>query len=276
MLDQVLRRTLRPASAVRRLLMTLNFEAFIDDSRTKPSGEFVLGGHIAPAENWALFSKEWEDLLPLGTRAKNGNFHFHMVEMASQSARMERVPRFYQVIEKYVTLSISCRLNSDDFVRAQERMKIVAARMNWHINCGRWNNPYYFLVRALIDKFHKVRHEKIDRIILVDEKVDFIFDKQSEEAFIREAWSLWVEYRDEAIRNRYGVAPRFEDDQEFLPLQAADLWAWWVRHWYEEDAVDLPDKMRLYDFGKWKGTLRPMTYFSINEDQISADCFSVP
>jgi hypothetical protein len=97
--------------------MVLNFQAFIDDSRTKPSGEFVLGGHIAPAEKWARFSGAWEDLLSLGTRAQNGKYHFKLVKMNTPE-RMARVPMFYSVIEEYVTLSVSCRLNTEDFERA--------------------------------------------------------------------------------------------------------------------------------------------------------------
>ena len=248
--------------------MALNYQAFIDDSRTKPSGEFVLGGHVAPAEKWVAFSGEWEGLLPLGTRAKNGKFHFKMAEMAESPERMARVPRFYELIEKYVTLSVSCRMNTDDFERAKERMKVVAERMRWKINFHRWNNPYFFLFRALVDNFHKVRHDKINKVIATEEKIEFIFDTQSESRFIIEGWNSWIGARDESVRDRYGSAPRFEDDQEYLPLQAADLWAWWVRYWYEEDCIDLPDRMRNYDFGGWKGKLRPLTYFSISEEQI--------
>lgn len=59
--------------------MALSFQAFIDDSTT-PGGEFVLAGHIAPAEAWAKFAKEWEELLPFGTLAENGKYHFKMSE----------------------------------------------------------------------------------------------------------------------------------------------------------------------------------------------------
>jgi len=42
----------------------------------------VLAGHIATAEAWGHFAKESAELLPLGTKAKNGNYHFKMSEMA--------------------------------------------------------------------------------------------------------------------------------------------------------------------------------------------------
>jgi hypothetical protein len=73
---------------------------------------------------------------------------------------------------------------------------------------------------------------------------------------------------DEGVRHPYGDVPRFGNDQEYLALQAADLWAWWVREWYEEDAIDTPDKMRKLDFGTWQGKKRPVLIFSINEDHM--------
>lgn len=41
------------------------------------------------------------------------------------------------------------------------------------------------------------------------------------------------------IAKRFGSTPRFEDDKEFLPLQAADFLAWWVRKWHDEGRDDL-------------------------------------
>src|ERR1700682_5108739 len=79
---------LAPGAAVRRLLMPLNFQGFLDDSTS--TEEFILAGHIAPAEAWAAFAKEWELLLPLGTRAKNGKQHFKMSDM-SYFGKMEYV-----------------------------------------------------------------------------------------------------------------------------------------------------------------------------------------
>jgi Protein of unknown function (DUF3800) len=248
--------------------MALNFQAFIDDSRQKVGGsEFVLAGHIATADKWVEFTKEWEPLLPLGTKAKNGKYHFKMTEMAF-ARRIEHVEKFYRVIEKHVALSISCRMNEEEFVRAQVRAKNILSQHNVFPDFGNWANPYYFLFRALIDNFHKDRHGKISKIIPIEERIDFIFDDQDEKKFIRDAWDGWVAYRDDEVRSRYGGVPQFENDQEYLALQGADLWAWWVRRWYEEDAIDLPDKMREFDFGSWRGKKRPLTYFSINEDQI--------
>ena len=82
-------------------------QAFIDES-VSTKGMFVLAGHIATAEAWACFAKDWEELLPYAVRDKNGEFNFKMRDMALSPDRMSRVPAFYKVIEKYALLSVSC------------------------------------------------------------------------------------------------------------------------------------------------------------------------
>lgn len=247
--------------------MALNFQAFIDESVSPNDGDFILGGCIAPAEKWAEFSREWEALLPYGTRAKNGNFHFKMSEMASNAQRMARVPLFSDVIDKYIHDFISCRMNLADFAQAQERFESFARVMNWSVDFGPFLNPYYFTFWILLKAFHKDR-EKFASHIPVDEKVDFYFDNRSEKKPLLEAWDGFLPKLDDVMRARYGATPRFEDDQEFLALQAADFWAWWVREWYEEDAAELPDKMLKFDFGTWIGKDRRFITIYLTEDFI--------
>ena len=69
----------------------------------------------------------------------------------------------------------------------------------------------------------------IDSVIPLNAPVDFIFDNMSKKRRVLDNWDSWIESMTPEIRKRYGAAPRFEDDTEFLPLQAADFWAWWVR-----------------------------------------------
>lgn len=248
-------------------------QAFVDESFSDE--EFVLGGHIATAESWAVLSKEWEQLLPaFGTLNSEGKYHFKMSEMAQSPERMERVQAFYKLIEDNVLTSISARLNLTDFKRAQERATAFASRMNWNVGFGLWTNPYYVAFRILLDGFHAERHNFTS--IPADEKVDFIFDDRVEKTPILQVWNEYLENRDDDIRDRYGATPRFENDQEFLPLQAADLWAWWVREWYEEDASFIPDKMRDLNFGKWRGKKRLKIALSATEDQLLEALKAVP
>src|SRR5208282_4352305 len=78
-----------------------------------PNGVYVLAGHIATAEDWAKFSREWEAMLPYGIRAKNGGFHFKMSEMTSSPERMERVGAFYRIIDSHDLIPLSCKISID-------------------------------------------------------------------------------------------------------------------------------------------------------------------
>jgi hypothetical protein len=259
---------MRPGLAVRQWFMALQFQAFIDESESGPGGEFILAGHIAPAEQWALLSKEWEQMLPFGTLADDGSYHFKMSEMGASPERMSRVPAFYRLIEKYVTVSISCRVNLADFANAKNRLKEATERQNIFVDFGDWLNPYFYSFRMLMDRFHAGREQLSDPIPLT-ENVDFYFDERLvEKKIIHAAWDGIMDSMPSDARKYYGSDPRFEDDRKFLPLQAADLWAWWVREWYEEDATELPDKMRDFDFGTWRGRKRKLFVMSCTEEDI--------
>jgi hypothetical protein len=258
--------TPRIDDALLRLLMAIEFQAFVDESESQE--EFVLGGYIAPVEVWAKFAIDWERLLPLALRKKDGSFHFKMSEMALGS--MERVQAFYGVIDQYEELiPISFRINMPEFRSAYEKIDQFCRRMGWSVDHSNWTNPYYFSFRMLLNFFHG--HEvPATQVIPEGGAVDFIFDNRSEKRFILSAWNEIVEntvhYNE--IKLPFGHTPRFENDQTFLPLQAADLWAWWVREWYEEDSIDVPDKMQKLDFGTWRGKPRNKLAMSMNENQI--------
>jgi len=267
---------LAPSRAVRRILVILNFQAFVDESYS--SREFVLGGHIATAEQWALLGKEWERLLPkFGILAPPNKFgktyHFHMAEMAMTPERMERVQVFYRTIENHVATSISCRINLDDFKRGQERAKqaIFAKYRVQNLNLGLWANPYFFTFRVLVDQFHQRRNQL--KSIPPDEQVDFIFDDKVEKKPILEAWDGYLLRAGDKIKSRFGATPRFENDLQFEALQTADLWAWWIRKWYEgwkeDDGKSVPPQMRDLNFGSWYGKKRLKIALSANEDAIA-------
>jgi hypothetical protein len=264
---------MRPSRAVRQLLMALQFRAFLDESVSGPEipeGEFVLAGHIATAEQWARFSKEWEELLPWGGILEDdGQYNFHMTEMAASPERLSRVRAFYRVIEDNVALSVSFRINLHDFANAKARFRAMTEPFGISFGFADWDNPYYFSFRTFMDTFHS-RRGLFDKVIPLDETVDFYFDDKVEKSIIFNAWNDYQNTIPEQNRKYYGATPRFENDRDrrFLPLQAADLWAWYVREWYEEDCVDVPDKMKAFDFGGWTGKQRPSLTIVMSENQI--------
>lgn len=58
-----------PSVAGKRLLVAV--QAYIDDSYNE-DGTFVLAGHVATADAWEAFSREWEQALPMGLRDERG------------------------------------------------------------------------------------------------------------------------------------------------------------------------------------------------------------
>ena len=121
-----------------------------------------------------------------------------------------------------------------------------------------------------MDMFH-VNRERLTKYLPLSEKVDFYFDDQiGEKKSIIASWDDYVRTRLPEHKQFYGATPRFEDDRDFLPLQAADLWAWWVRKWEEEGT---PEKIFLPNFGEWEHKREgfPIMHITYNEDQIVAD-----
>jgi Protein of unknown function (DUF3800) len=258
---------LAPDRAVRRLLMALSFQAFVDESYS--ADEFVLGGNIASAEQWASFARAWEELLPLAGKSKSsGNRRFKMKEFAANPLRMEHFPKFYRVLEDHASMYLSFRINLPEFRRALERAQSFMHH-TYHstLDFKKNGNPYYFSVVHLLKNFHKIRPQ-LDALQPLDAKVDFIFDKNSEEDAVLSAWADIVSDAEDFEKYRYGRKPRFEDDEEFLPLQAADLWAWWVRNWYETE-IDPDQTIRDCDFGTWRGRRRRGLVMSMSENDMT-------
>jgi hypothetical protein len=86
-------------------------------------------------------------------------------------------------------------------------------------------NPFYLAFSRIVSGFAIWQTD-----LGLHDKVDFIFDDRvMEKKKIRDAWDSFKENAAAEARPYIGSDPRFEDDKEFLPLQAADLIAWWVR-----------------------------------------------
>lgn len=204
-------------------------QAFIDES-IGADGTIVMGGHVASVETWARFAADWEKMLSQGLRDERGQY-FHMAEMAGSPERMSRVPGFYRLIEDHLRLSVSVRFNANDLARARKRLYVPGVTIDW----GFAENPWMVAFRSLVDMFHSpnVRADAAD-VIPADAVVDFIFDDHSHKGQIRAAWDQYLRERPEEVLKRFGREPRFEDDRAYMPLQAADLWVWWVRKWHSE------------------------------------------
>jgi hypothetical protein len=202
----------------------MNLQAYVDES--EDGAFFVMTGYVASPEAWMKLSRCWERRLHFAVLEPRYQYRFKMAEMAATAERMARVPTFYRVIEEHVGLGISVAFKLSDLSSAFDRISVPGMKINW----AGWKNPYLFGFRALTDVINRRRSE-LGPVLRPYETIDFIFDERSEKSRIIPAWEtirLSLPQQEAAL---YGKTPRFEDDEEFLPLQAADFWAWWVRKW---------------------------------------------
>jgi hypothetical protein len=150
------------------------FQAFIDDSKTDRK-LFVLAGYIAPAETWALFSDDWDTEL----KSEPPLEEFKMSQMLIEPARCER---FYRIIEKPVTSAISVRIDLAAHAR-------VVASLEWPPglnNQAEVTGPYWFAYNMIIDYLYR-HHSGLH----LTDRVDFIFDDQSEKKHVRDTWDYF-------------------------------------------------------------------------------------
>lgn len=228
-------------------------QAYVDDSSTADSSILVLGGLIAQAKNWAEFSQEWNEYLGLKPRIS----YFKMSEAASLQGefagwvpeiRDERIKLLNAVILNHASAAFSCVMPVDAFRKAFRDYRHK-------------RSPFTFLLFTMISNMSK--HQ---RDLGFSEPIDFIFDQSSDQKAIL---SEWGEFQD-GLKHRnlmVGSAPIFRDDKAVLPIQAADLIAWWARQRYLEQRDPTLIRREIPSFEKDE---RKMTFFTseLTEDAL--------
>ena len=68
--------------------------------------------------------------------------------------------------------------------------------------------------------------------------VDFIFDDEGEKNNVLRYWELIKINSAPEFAQWTGDAPVYRDDRTTPPLQAADLYAWWILKWEREGLED--------------------------------------
>ena len=219
-------------------------QIYLDDSSSQ-EGYHVLAGYIARAESWAKFTKEWEQLLPLTNRSNSGRHRFKMSEMAQ---RMHDVPAFYKVISDNVAFSMALITKTSDVENAKARLWSDRDEIQWRSQDDAKN----VLLRLFLDLFFQQcwDDKQLHEWLSPGDKIDIYFDNDAGSSNITNAWYDNLHLRPDHIAEFVGERPRFGDGEEFLPLQAADFFAWWVREGYETGNIS---KILNGDFGTWRG-----------------------
>jgi hypothetical protein len=212
-------------------------QAFVDNSYDQHI--HVLAGYIATVDDWKVFSDEWQAELD-ASRIES----FKMSQMAREQDGMIKAALFYCIIERHVKASIAVIVDID-------ALKMVVRSLSAPLNVfeiDKLENPYYLANRKIITMLTQFQ-EKMGLL----EPVDFIFDDQTEKRDLMDGWELFKAGAPSTVRRFLGATPRFEDDKQFLPLQAADLFAWWIRRWESNGQYDDPMKPPPFPWGEPKG-----------------------
>jgi len=179
---------------------------------------FVLAGYIARVRNWEVFADRWQAILaePPSLKYLKGYEAYRLRDQFkgwTEVDRDKKVAKLISVIHKYAPLSVTLAVNGRAFDAILRPTK------------GSLRNDYPLAVAAITTKVLSYRADQ-----RTFEKLDFVFDegmlraKDFERAFDEMMTSL-----PKKATNLIGKRPHMEDDLEFLPLQAADLLASYVR-----------------------------------------------
>jgi Protein of unknown function (DUF3800) len=197
-------------------------QAYIDGSGTGDDRFLVLAGYISTADKWAAFATEWQRLLDMRSAHYRHLSYFKMKEIRTSKREMERCIWFYRIIEKYATAAVSCVIDVAGLRRAVRKSPWLL----WTGNVGILENPYYFAFHAIINMLAQHQHR-----LGISEPIDFIFDNETEKGRCIAAWDEIKRDSTSEVQALMGDTPIYRDDKTTNPLQAADLYAYWVREW---------------------------------------------
>jgi hypothetical protein len=242
--------------------MILEPQAVIDDSGSEPQSRiFVLAGFAASANAWANFAVDWRAALDEPPKLE----YFKMTEAANfggqfardkgwdEAKRDDRLISLTRIINKHACLLIHAAVRNDHFekyiksIPAPERTLAI-------------DSPYVLMFTQIILAMATGGDQ-----VGIRDACDFIFDEQG--AFSKEALAFWPKLKallDISPRSDLGKfvgsPPIFRDDKTFLPLQAADLYAWQIRQHFSRNQIlimppsrilrqfeNLPAISRVYD-----------------------------
>jgi hypothetical protein len=226
-------------------------QAVVDDSGSEPQSRiFVLAGFVGTSDDWTKFAPEWQAVLDLPpkldyfkmTEAANLGCQFSRAKGWDEGKRDDRLAALCSVIKKYSDLTIQAGVRNDHFekyirsIPTPERTLMI-------------DSPYVLVFTQIM-----LAMATFGDRVGIEDACQFVFDQQRGfEGYAKMAWSNTRALVRSSARSDLArfVAPdpKFADDKTFLPLQAADLFAWHVRrHWDRNQVLMVPPCRVLQQF----------------------------
>lgn len=198
-------------------------QAFVDDSGGKgQSRHFVLAGLVSESERWLEFSREWRECLDQVPRVEV----FKMREAASctgafhrftEEQRDSRLRALAQIINRHVEFAIWTMIDLE--AHAKTWAKLTKPKSEVYF----W--PFHTLILGIcFDLWEECKWREPFEIIF-DEQLVFGERARRWYPLVREIMRL--KHPEEFLK--LPDEPSFRRDDDHLPIQAADLWAWCLR-----------------------------------------------
>ncbi len=262
--------------AVRNRRLIMPIQIFADESGSSGQGiHMVMAGLISDCESWLEFSNEWRSCLdeypkiPIFKMSHAANLSGHFRNWKEED-RDSKLRKLAQIINRHVR----CIMWSVIDVQAHSEILSKLPKPN--------NHPYFYLFHTLIlgtcfELWQAGLREKFE--IIFDEQLST--GKKAKKYFtvIREIMRI-------KHQNEFEILPAdtiFRKDDDFMPLQAADLFAWCIRYntdnpnseafgWLlsEMKNVKASEFSCYYDKDRMRNLLN-MTYEILEEDDIPKD-----
>ncbi len=181
---------------------------YVDESEDEDA-HFVLAGYLAPADAWGSFIEDWQDVL----RESPAQEAFHMVECRQQGADWKLL-KLISIIQQYARAGVCVAVRKDDF-DAEVRGKISKGL----------DTPYRFL-------FYRVLTATLafQKTFGINEPVSYIFDEKFHESdIVSSGYADFYNALPEEAQKMIDGRPIHRSDVQAVPLQAADILAWWAR-----------------------------------------------
>jgi hypothetical protein len=240
----------------RRLMGVL--QVVVDDSGRGQS-TLVLGGCIATVDEWIAFTEQWKRVLDEPPAIE----YFKMREAHGLSGQFEKFGETERDIKVWRLVSVLMMMRDVRGVRVIVDLSAYRRYFTGQIAKG-MDYPTFLASHEVV---HAVMRGQLDGKLPKDGPAKFVFDEQGKESdMFLYSWSENMPRPADAKMNAV-VPPRpvIEDDKTFLPLQAADLFAW---HYANE--LSVKKQNRESDSPFWSAIKTfPVIHSELGEERLS-------